>query len=71
MIKHASGVIDLTKRLYRSRKDRVLWGVCGGLGQYFNIDPVIFRIIFVVTIFVGMSGALVYVIMTLIVPEEP
>ena len=59
------------KRLYRSRTDRKLWGVCGGLGKYFDIDPVIFRIVFVVTIFFGLAGALAYIIMTLIVPLEP
>jgi phage shock protein PspC (stress-responsive transcriptional regulator) len=61
----------MTKRLYRSRNDRKLWGVCGGLGKYFDIDPVIFRIVFVVTIFFGLAGLLVYIIMTLIVPLEP
>ena len=61
----------MTKRLYRSRKDRKLWGVCSGLGKYFDIDPVIFRIVFVVTIFFGLVGVIAYVIMALIVPVEP
>jgi phage shock protein C len=59
------------KRLYRSRDDRKLSGVCGGLGKYFDIDPVIFRIIFVVTIFFGLAGLIAYIVMTLIVPLEP
>jgi phage shock protein C len=59
------------KRLYRSRKDRKLWGVCGGLGKYFDIDPVIFRIVFVVTIFFGMIGVIAYIIMLIVVPLEP
>jgi phage shock protein PspC (stress-responsive transcriptional regulator) len=59
------------KKLYRSRTDRKLWGVCGGLGKYFNIDPVIFRIAFVVTIFFGMIGVIAYLIMLIVVPLEP
>jgi phage shock protein C len=59
------------KRLYRSRNDRKLSGVCGGLGKYFDIDPVIFRIVFVVTIFFGLAGLIAYIIMALIVPLEP
>jgi phage shock protein C len=40
-----------TKRLYRSRKNRVLSGVCGGLGEYFSVDPVIIRLIWVLLMF--------------------
>lgn len=54
-------------RLYRSRKKRVLMGVCGGLGDYFGIDPVILRIVF---IFSGV-GLLAYFIIGLIIPLEP
>ncbi len=61
----------MEKRLCRSRTDRVIWGVCGGLAKYFDVDPVIFRIVFVVTIFFGLAGVLAYIIMTLIVPLEP
>ena len=48
------------KRLERSRADRVIGGVCGGLGDYFDVDPVIFRIAFVVLAFVGGAGLLLY-----------
>lgn len=51
------------KKLYRSETDRKLAGVCGGLGEYFDIDPVIFRIIFVVTTLMGGFGLLLYIIM--------
>ena len=51
------------KKLYRSETDRKLAGVCGGLGEYFDIDPVIFRIIFVVLLFMGGFGFLLYLIM--------
>lgn len=53
------------KRLYRSRSNRVLFGVCGGLGEYFNIDPVIFRLLFIFFGFVFL-----YFIAALIIPEE-
>jgi phage shock protein C len=58
------------KRLYRSRKNSVVSGVCGGIGDYFDIDPVIVRIITVVLIFNGV-GLLAYIIGALIIPLEP
>jgi phage shock protein PspC (stress-responsive transcriptional regulator) len=61
----------MSKRLYRSRKDRKIAGVCGGLGEYFNVDPVIFRIIWVILLLGAGSGLLAYLIFWLIVPEAP
>ena len=58
------------RRLQRSRSDRVVAGVCGGLGDYFDIDPVIFRIAFVVLAFVGGAGFLLYPAAWLLLPEE-
>lgn len=58
------------RRLYRSRSDRMLGGVAGGLGEYFQVDPVIFRIGFGVTLFFGGLGALLYIVMALFVPSE-
>ena len=46
-------------------------GVCGGLAEYFNIDPVIVRIIAVVALIAGMGGLLAYIIMWIVVPEQP
>lgn len=58
------------KRLTRSRTNRQLAGVCGGLGEYFGVDPTLIRIAFVlVTIFAG-TGLLLYIILALIIPEE-
>ncbi|MEZ5084452.1 MAG: PspC domain-containing protein [Bacteroidales bacterium] len=57
-------------RLYRSQSDSVIAGVCGGLGNYLNIDPVVFRVLFVVAILVGGSGLLVYIILWIIIPQE-
>lgn len=62
------------KRLFRSRSDRMLAGVCGGLGEYLNVDPTLVRILWVVlSIFPGtiIGGVLVYVVLAVIVPEEP
>ena len=60
----------MEKRLYRSRTDRMLWGVCGGLAKYFDIDPTIMRLIFVISIFLGGSGILAYIILAIVVPVE-
>ena len=59
------------KKLYRSRKDRMVAGIAGGLANYFDIDPTLVRIIFIVTLFVGGGGFLAYIIMWIVVPEEP
>ncbi|AEA00949.1 MULTISPECIES: PspC domain-containing protein [Aerococcus] len=59
------------KRLYRKKYDRTFLGVCGGLGEYFNVDPVIFRIIFVALFLGGSVGFWLYLLMALIIPEEP
>jgi len=59
------------KRLYKSRDDRVIAGVCGGVGEYFNIDPVLVRIIWVVLAILGGSGILAYLVGMIIIPEPP
>jgi phage shock protein PspC (stress-responsive transcriptional regulator)/predicted membrane protein len=59
------------KRLFRSRRDRVWTGVAGGLGEYFRIDPVIIRIAFAASVFIGGLGAFAYIAMALFVPAEP
>ncbi|MDX6587655.1 MAG: hypothetical protein QOI31_2128 [Solirubrobacterales bacterium] len=59
------------RRLLRSRSDRMLGGVAGGLGDYFSVDPVIFRIGFGVTLFFGGLGALLYLAMLIFVPSVP
>jgi phage shock protein C len=59
------------KRLYRSRKNAMIAGVCGGLAEYFNIDPTWMRLIFILLFLVGGSALLIYIIMWLIVPLEP
>ncbi len=62
---------DGTKKLYRSRIDRKIAGVCGGLAEYFGIDPTLVRLLFVLgLIFVG-GTLLAYIILAIVIPEEP
>ena len=61
-----------SKKLYRSRTDKMIAGVCGGLGKYLSVDPTLIRLTFVLLLLFGIgSGLLVYFIMMLIVPLEP
>ncbi len=60
----------MEKRLYRSRTERVIWGVCGGLAKYFDIDPTIIRVIAILLIFASGFGILAYIIIAIIVPLE-
>ena len=59
------------KRLYRSRTDSVIAGVCGGVAEYFNIDPTLVRLAFVLVFLVGGAALLAYIIMWVVVPLEP
>jgi len=65
---HPAADLEAPRRLRRSRKDRVLFGVCGGLGRYLNIDPVVLRIITIALIFAGV-GVVAYIIAWLVIPE--
>jgi phage shock protein C len=60
-----------TRKLYRSRTNRQVAGVCGGLAQYFNLDATLIRILFVVLAVLGGSGIVLYLAMWIIVPKEP
>ena len=59
------------KKLYRSRRNRMIGGVCSGIAEYFNIDPVIVRIGAVALFFMGGSALLAYVIGLIVIPNEP
>lgn len=59
------------KKLYRSRKDKKIAGVCGGLAQHFDIDPTWMRLIFIIFLLLGGSAFLVYMILWIVVPLEP
>jgi phage shock protein C len=65
------GTVDPTRKLYRSKSNRQLAGVCGGLAQYFNIDATLVRVLFILLAVLGGSGLVLYLAMWIIVPKEP
>ncbi len=60
-------------KLYRSKKDRIVAGVCGGIGEYFKIDPTLVRLLwlFITIVSAGVGGLVAYIIAWIIIPEEP
>jgi phage shock protein C len=58
------------KTLYRSKKNKVLFGVCGGLAEYFDTDPTIIRALAIASIFFGLLGAVLYLILAVITPAR-
>lgn len=60
----------MEKKLYRSRRNRIIGGVCGGLAEYLGMDPTVVRVIMALATFVGGMSILVYLIMWLLIPEE-
>ncbi|MBR5429351.1 MAG: PspC domain-containing protein [Firmicutes bacterium] len=65
--------MDKNKRLYRSTKNRMLGGICGGVAEYFDIDPTIIRLIYVLlSLFTAcFPGLLLYIICLFIIPNDP
>ena len=61
----------MEKKLYRSRSDRMLFGVCGGIAEYLNTDPTLIRIITVVSALISEGMLLLYIILAIIIPENP
>ena len=59
-----------TKKLYRSKTNRVIFGICGGLGEYFDIDPLVVRILFILLTFTGGSGIVIYLILAIMIPDS-
>ncbi|MGH8159442.1 MAG: PspC domain-containing protein [Rhodanobacter sp.] len=59
------------KRLCRSRSNRTLAGVCGGIAEYYGWDPTLVRVAWIVLTLLGGSGILLYLIMWLVMPEAP
>jgi phage shock protein C len=59
------------KRLYRSRRNRMLGGVCAGIAEYFNVDPVLIRGIAILFFFAGGSAIIAYIVGLIIIPNEP
>lgn len=63
--------MDIQKKLYRSRTDKIMGGVCGGLGTYLGTDSTVIRVIFVLLLLFGGCGLVLYIIFLLIIPQEP
>jgi phage shock protein C len=63
--------MDAGRKLYRSNTNRMLAGVCGGLAEYFNLDPTLIRVLFIVLAVLGGSGVVLYLAMWIIVPKQP
>ena len=61
----------MNKRLYRTKQGRMVGGVAAGLAEYFDVDPVIVRAIFIITSIGWGGGILAYIILWIIVPEKP
>jgi phage shock protein C len=61
----------MVKRLYRSRSERKIWGVCGGIAEYFDVDPTLVRLIAVLTLLFACTGIIVYIILAIVMPLEP
>jgi len=61
--------MDMNKKLYRSNVNKMICGVCGGLGEYLNIDPTIIRLIWALVACSGY-GAIVYFVAALIIPQN-
>ena len=61
------------KKLYRSKDNRVIAGVCGGIGEYFNIDPTLIRLLWLLisVVSAGLGGLVAYIVAWVIIPEEP
>jgi phage shock protein C len=59
------------KKLYRSTENGMLTGVCAGLGEYFNFDPTLIRLIFVLLTLGGGGGVFIYIILSLVIPKKP
>ena len=58
------------KKLFRSKKNKVIAGVCGGIGEYFGVDPILIRLLWVIFTLMGGAGVLAYIIAWVIIPEE-
>lgn len=63
--------MDPTRKLYRSRSNKQVAGVCGGLAAYFNVDVTLMRVLFILLGLLGAAGIVLYIAMWIIVPLEP
>lgn len=63
--------IIMEKRLYKSKKNKMLAGVCGGIAEYFNIDPTLVRLGWAILCMFAGSGILAYIIAAIVIPQNP
>ena len=63
--------MDPSEKLYRSRTNRQVAGVCGGLAERFNVDPTLVRVLFIVLAIFGGAGIVLYIALWIVVPEQP
>ena len=61
----------MDKKLYKSNIDKKLCGVCGGIAEYFNVDPTLIRLIWVFGTLLGGAGVIAYIISAIIIPDQP
>ena len=61
----------MQKKLYRSKKDKMIAGICGGIAEYFDVDSTLIRLLTVIFILLGGAGFVVYIIAWIIIPETP
>lgn len=61
----------MEKRLYKSNQNKMIDGVCGGIAEYFGIDPTVVRLLWVLFSLMGGSGILAYIIAAIIIPRNP
>ena len=61
----------MAKTLYRSKKNRIIGGVCGGMGEYFDVDPIWFRLAALLLVFGYGTGIVIYIIAWILIPEAP
>ena len=61
----------MQKKLYRSKTNRMLVGVCGGIAEYFNIDPTVVRVLWAIASVLGFAGVIAYIVCAFVIPEKP
>ena len=71
LMTNVKSTTTMNKRLYNSRTEKKLGGVCGGIAQYFDIDPTIVRLAWLVAVFCAGGGLIAYLIAYVVIPQEP
>lgn len=69
--KYISGGKSMEKRLYKSNKNKMIDGVCGGVAEYFNLDPTLVRLGWILFCALGGSGILAYIVAAIVIPRNP